>query len=516
MRHLHARHADGGQRSAGAQAATDARRSGGCAGRRAVPLHRLSEDRRGGAGRRRGRRRSCATAASAPARAKVDGLAKLTGRGKLWRRCHSGRCAALRVVRSPHPRATFTLGDLEPFVARAARPGARADRAGRAGQRLSACIPPSRTRRCWPTTRCAIAASRSSPWSATRAAIEAIRDDEVPIRYEIAAADRRHRGGEAGRSAARRQGRQRAGRWRRHLRRCRGGAGRSRACGRNGIPDQLRRACLYRARGRLGRAQGRCAGNPRLHPESVPASRRRGADPETRPKEAVRLIADRLRRRLRRQARPQRPSAAGIGRVAHGQAGGLCLYPAREHGGLDQAASGAGRVQDRLRRARQARRLLVACGIRYRRLCQLGPDRRQPRAGPCAGAVCRAAREDARHRLFHQLPAVGRLSRLRRAAERHRQRGGDGRAGRPAGPGLAGVPPHQRAAPGRCHHHRAGAATIPSAWSRPSTRSSPYWRDWNAAAKAFNAAIVSASSAASASAVPGTAWATRRSATRPR
>ncbi len=182
----------------------------------------------------------------------------------------------------------------------------------------------------------------------TRAATEAIRDEDVPIVYEPMPAHHRHRCGQDGGADPPRQGQEHPGRWRRHARRCRSCAAGRGASGRDRIRDQLRRACLYRAGGRLGGAQGRHARTPCLDPESVPASRRSRADPE--PAEAGGAPdRQRGRRRLRRQARPQRPSAGRAGGVAMRQAGRLYLHPAGKHGGLDQAPPGAGQGQDRLR-----------------------------------------------------------------------------------------------------------------------------------------------------------------------
>ncbi len=53
VRHLHAGHADGGRGPAAAEVAAQSRRGRGRVGRRALPLHRLRQDRR----RRHGRRR---------------------------------------------------------------------------------------------------------------------------------------------------------------------------------------------------------------------------------------------------------------------------------------------------------------------------------------------------------------------------------------------------------------------------------------------------------------------------
>ena len=122
------------------------------------------------------------------------------------------------------------------------------------------------------------------------------------------------------------------------------------------VRDRLRRARLYRARGRLGAARRRPHRDPRLDPDALHGPRR------DRERDAARARgrahrADRLRRRLRRQARPLGPAADRGRRLEARPAGGAGLYAAREHGRLDQAPSGAGDGEVRLRRRGQARGL---------------------------------------------------------------------------------------------------------------------------------------------------------------
>ena len=107
-----------------AQPAAEPRRGRGGAGRRALPLHRLRQDRRGGDGggqhppcrwlRPQARRwaRACRG---------VDGVAKVTGRDTFGADAVPADALWIRVVRSPHARARFALGDLG-AVARQARP----------------------------------------------------------------------------------------------------------------------------------------------------------------------------------------------------------------------------------------------------------------------------------------------------------------------------------------------------------------------------------------------------------
>ena len=95
--------------------------------------------------------------------------------------------------------------------------------------------------------------------------------------------------------------------------------------------------------------------------------------------------------------------------------------------------------------------------LRHRRLCLVGADRRQPRAGARHGTVSCAQRAHLGRCLVHQRPAVRRLPRLRRAAGRHRPRGDDGRAGRQARHRSPGIPSSQCAACRRHHGDRPDA-----------------------------------------------------------
>ncbi len=135
VRHLHARHADGGPGASGQDGAADARRGRGCAGRRAVPLHRLRQDRRcrhgcdGIAARRRRR----------PAAPSVRGwrgsMASPSCHGPraVRRRWRSRRCAV-----DPRRPLALCAGPLHAGRPRAAAPAARrgADGGRRAVERL--------------------------------------------------------------------------------------------------------------------------------------------------------------------------------------------------------------------------------------------------------------------------------------------------------------------------------------------------------------------------------------------
>jgi CO/xanthine dehydrogenase Mo-binding subunit/aerobic-type carbon monoxide dehydrogenase small subunit (CoxS/CutS family) len=115
--------------------------------------------------------------------AKVDGPAKLTGTERYGADSIPPDALFLRVIRSPHAHARFTVGDLVAFVA--ARPGlVRA---------LTACDVPSNLYGIYPTIKDqpvladALALYRGDPLVAflgTREAVEAIRDEDVPIAYE--------------------------------------------------------------------------------------------------------------------------------------------------------------------------------------------------------------------------------------------------------------------------------------------------------------------------------------------
>ena len=101
--------------------AADARRGRGCAGRRAVPLHRLQQDRRcrpgcDGIAARRAAGRWCRRRAAGAGRRRRQ----VTGRETFGADGVPADALWIRVVRSPHARARFTLGDLEPLRRRLA------------------------------------------------------------------------------------------------------------------------------------------------------------------------------------------------------------------------------------------------------------------------------------------------------------------------------------------------------------------------------------------------------------
>ncbi|HEV8388709.1 MAG TPA: molybdopterin cofactor-binding domain-containing protein [Dongiaceae bacterium] len=115
--------------------------------------------------------------------AKVDGPAKLTGAERYGADAIPADALHVRVIRSPHPYARFTVGDLEALVA--ARPGLE--------RALTARDVPANHYGIYPTIKDqpvlanGLARYRGDPVVAfvgTRAATEAIRDEDVPIAYE--------------------------------------------------------------------------------------------------------------------------------------------------------------------------------------------------------------------------------------------------------------------------------------------------------------------------------------------
>ncbi|HEY3147700.1 MAG TPA: molybdopterin cofactor-binding domain-containing protein, partial [Dongiaceae bacterium] len=115
--------------------------------------------------------------------AKVDGPAKLTGTERYGADAIPADALYVRAIRSPHAHARFQLGDLAPFVA--ARPGlVRALTARDVPSNLYGIYPTIKDQ---PVLADGLARYRGDPVVAfigTRAAIEAIRDEDVPIAYE--------------------------------------------------------------------------------------------------------------------------------------------------------------------------------------------------------------------------------------------------------------------------------------------------------------------------------------------
>ncbi|MGH6892311.1 MAG: molybdopterin-dependent oxidoreductase [Dongiaceae bacterium] len=115
--------------------------------------------------------------------AKVDGPAKLTGTERYGADAIPANALHVRAIRSPHAHAKFTLGDLDDFVA--ARPGLVRALTSRDVPFNGYGIYP--TMKDQPVLADGLARYRGDPVVAfvgMRAAVEAIRDEDVPIKYE--------------------------------------------------------------------------------------------------------------------------------------------------------------------------------------------------------------------------------------------------------------------------------------------------------------------------------------------
>ena len=114
----------------------------------------------------------------------------------------------------------------------------------------------------------------------------------------------------------------------------------------------------------------------------------------------------------------------------------------------------------RSRMAADADGRLAGDGVRwrlqYRRLCVMGADRRQPRAGSRVGSLCRSQLPRREPRGSDELRACRRLPRIRRAADRHCPGADAGHAGAQAGSRPAGLPHRQCAHRYDTDRHRPG------------------------------------------------------------
>ena len=298
---------------------------------------------------------------------------------------------------------------------------------------------------------CASAARRCWRWSARARRWRASRDADLPIAWQPRAGRLRRRGragdgaapGPCARAGQRADARQPQVR-RCRRRPCRGGRDR-----RGPLRDRLRRARLHRAGGRLRRAASATGSRS-------PPARRRPTWTARRPRACSASTqitrahpADRLRRRLRRQARRVGAAAARGGRAGDRRAGAHRLHAHRIDGLDHQAASGHDLGEGLGRRAGPAHRLRDAGRLQHRRLRLLGADGREPRAGARRRALQGAERLEPHARHLHQRHAGRRLPRLRRAAGGDRRRDADGRSRRAARPRPLAHPPHQRARPRR-------------------------------------------------------------------
>ncbi len=208
--------------------------------------------------------------------------------------------------------------------------------------------------------------------------------------------------------------------------------------------NHVRRARLYRARGGLCAARRRPHRGLRDHADALHGSRRARAHP--RPEAGAGAHhTERLRRRLRRQARSVAAAADRDGGLAAEPARAVRLHPPGIDGLHHQAPSRA-HDRDLRRRCRgPADGRALPRRFQHRRVRLLGPDGRQPRARACDGSVRGEGRALHHARDLHERSAGRRLPRLRRAAGGDRARGADGPAGREARHRCAGVPPSQRA-----------------------------------------------------------------------
>ena len=175
VRHLYAGHADGGRGPAFAPRVAGPANGHGRPGRRALPLHRLPQDRRCGSrcgadqseGRRsdRNRRRSAIRHLGRTPRAPARRRTQAHRRGRLRRRRRAGRCP-LAEGGPLAPRARAFFHRRSGAVPCAAIPASCASSrpAMCPAKTPSASIPISRTSRCLRKASCATAASRCWPW----------------------------------------------------------------------------------------------------------------------------------------------------------------------------------------------------------------------------------------------------------------------------------------------------------------------------------------------------------------
>jgi CO/xanthine dehydrogenase Mo-binding subunit/aerobic-type carbon monoxide dehydrogenase small subunit (CoxS/CutS family) len=114
--------------------------------------------------------------------AKVDGPAKLTGAESYGADAVPADALHLRVIRSPHARATFTLGDLDGFVA--ARPGlVRALTAKDVPFNAYGMYPQIKDQTVLAVDQLRYRGDPVIAFVGTRAGVEAIRDEDVPVTY---------------------------------------------------------------------------------------------------------------------------------------------------------------------------------------------------------------------------------------------------------------------------------------------------------------------------------------------
>ena len=371
---------------------------------------------------------------SAPVRAvgarlpRVDGWPKVAGTDRFGADEAPADALWMRVVRSPHARARFTLGDLDAVKAR--NPGLAAILTAKdvPGENAFGIFPAMKDQ---PVLAPGLVRFRGEAVLAlvgTRAAVEGISDAELPIAWTLEAplsgieaalapgAPALHAGvpdnvlargnlkcGDV-RSGARARGRHRRGQLR----------------------DGVRRARLHRAGGRLRRADRRGARPHRghgLHAGALHGPRGDGA------RAGRRAVArahppDRLRRRLRRQARRVGAAAAGGGGLGDAAPRAHRLHAHGIDGLHHQAPSRAHLGQVVGRRAGPPHGLRDAGRFQHRRLCLVGADGGQPRAGARHGTLRGAQRlacARARSTPTTRRPAPSAASACRRRRSRTRR-----------------------------------------------------------------------------------------------
>ena len=452
VRHLHPGHADARRVAAARESAADRGRR--CSTRwpacsAAAPAtprssRRCSPRPRAAArGRAAGRRGAVGRQPCRPARRAGQGAR----RRALRRRRLAGDPAgvlAMRVVRSPHPRARVHARRPR-RVPRAAGPGVRrrAHRGRRAEQRLRASSPTCATSRCSPTASSRFRGEAVLALVGDAETLLALPEAELPITWQPRPAhetpDAALAAAAAGDALHARYPDNVLCRGRVVQRRRRGGARRPAALGaarERDVRDPLRRARLHRAGGGLGRgdrAAARrsarirvfaCTQTPYMDrdeiahvlaiaPEQVhivPSAIGGGfggkLDISVQPLLAV--AAWKLGRPVRLVY-----DAAGVDAVARTK-----RHPAQ----MTATAT--------LRRRRHARRLRLQRRLQHRRLFVVGPDGRQPGADPRERPVPRAARARADPRRADEQQRRRRVPRLRRAAGGAARRGADRRARR--------------------------------------------------------------------------------------
>jgi aerobic-type carbon monoxide dehydrogenase small subunit (CoxS/CutS family) len=258
--------------------------------------------------------------------ARVDGAAKIAGTERYGADEWPDDCLVLRAVRSPHPHARFTIGDLAALHAK--HPGLLRVLTAKdiPGQNRYGIYPTGKDQPALAEGYVRYRGEAVAALVGDDASIANIRDSDLPLRWEplpSLSLDGALVGARA--SAARRFARQHPGQ----------GSGRARRCGcdigdvggHGGVRrrNHIRRTRLYRAGGRLCPSRRRPRGDLRDHADALHGPRRAGAHPGPEAGTSAHH-PQRLRRRLRRQARSVAPAADCDGGLAAESARALRLY----------------------------------------------------------------------------------------------------------------------------------------------------------------------------------------------